>query len=252
MVLVSVLLASNRVDDQFYQAIGSILEQSFKELELIVVLNGAAVVDKFAVEQRFSKYSNINVLSVNLSGLNFALNFGLNYASGKYIARMDADDISYVDRISTQFEFLEKNSDIAVCGSWYNLIDEKGCIQGIKSLPISNSEIRSSLTFKNPICHPSVMYRKALVCNAGAYLNGQYAEDYDLWVRLLRDPTIGFANIGIPLLGYRINGGGDARGSMAAYASVSSSQWGQFIFTRNPKWLLAAIASLFKALLWGR
>ncbi|QWD20109.1 glycosyltransferase [Polynucleobacter paneuropaeus] len=252
MILVSVLLACNRVDDQLYRAIDSILEQSFKELELIVVLNGAAVVDKFAVEQRISKYSNINVLSVNLSGLNFALNFGINNASGKYIARMDADDISYADRIATQFEFLENNPDIAVCGSWYNLIDDAGCIQGIKILPKTNSEIRSALTFKNPICHPSVMYRKDLVCDWGAYLNGQHAEDYDLWVRLSRDPTVGFANIGRPLLGYRINSNGEARGSRGAYASVSSTQWEQFTFSGQAKWLLAAIASLFKAVIWGR
>jgi len=252
MVSVSVLLASNKVDDYFYQAINSVMEQSFKELELIVVLNGPAASEKIAVEKKLIKYPNIKVLSVNISGLNFALNFGINHASGKYIARMDADDIVYPDRISTQFEFLEKNSNIAVCGSWYNLIDAEGCIQGVRRLPTSNSEIRKILTFKNPICHPSVMYRKELICDVGAYLNGHYAEDYDLWVRLSRDPKIGFANIERPLLGYRIDSVGEARGSKAAYASVSATQWEQFTISGRPKWLLAAIISLIKAVFRGK
>jgi glycosyltransferase involved in cell wall biosynthesis len=223
------------------------LDQSFKGLELIIVLNGPALFEKFHVEQKLSKYSNIKLLTTNISGLNFALNYALNYASGKYIARMDADDISYPDRIVTQFEFLEKNSDIDVCGSSYDLIDTKDRVQGTKIYPITNLEIRKLLTFKNPICHPSVMYRKAPICNVGAYLNGQHAEDYDLWVRLSRDPKIGFANIERPLLGYRIYSDGEARGSKTAYASVSATQWEQFTLCRRPKWLLAAIISLVKA-----
>jgi glycosyltransferase involved in cell wall biosynthesis len=252
MILVSVLLASNRIDDYFYRAINSILEQSFKELELILVLNGPAVSERIAVEKKISEYPNIKLLCTNISGLNFALNFGINHASGKYIARMDADDIAYPDRISTQFEFLEKNSDVAICGSWYDLIDAKDRIQSTKILPTTNLEIRKKLVFNNPICHPSVMYRKEPICNIGGYLGGQYAEDYDLWVRLLRDPKIGFANVERPLLGYRIDSVGEARGSRAAYASVSAIQWEQFNLTGRPKWLLAAIISLFKTAWWGK
>lgn len=252
MILVSVLIASNKVDDFFYQAINSIFEQSFKELEMIIVLNGPAVLKKIVVEKRLSEYPNIKLLSTDISGLNFALNFGINYASGKYIARMDADDIAYPDRISTQFEFLEKNSDISVCGSWSNLIDEQGCNQSTQIFPATNLEIRKSLTFKNPICHPSVMYRKEPICRIGAYLNGQHAEDYDLWVRLSRDPKIGFANIERPLVGYRIDSTGEARGSRSAYASVSATQWEQFTISGRPKWLLAAIISLIKAVFFGK
>jgi glycosyltransferase involved in cell wall biosynthesis len=252
MILVSVILASNKVDEFFFQAINSIIEQSFKDLELIIVLNGSAAPKKNDVEKKFSAYQNIKLLSTKISGLNFALNFGINYASGKYIARMDSDDISYPDRISIQFEFLEKNSDVDVCGSWCNLIDERGCNQGLRIFPSKNLEIRKLLTFKNPMCHPSVMYRKETICNVGTYLNGQHSEDYDLWVRLSRDPKIGFANIERPLLGYRINSTGEARGSRLAYASVSATQWVQFNLTGQPKWLLSALISYFKAIFWGK
>jgi glycosyltransferase involved in cell wall biosynthesis len=252
MVSVSVLLASNKVGDFFHQAVNSIIDQSFKDLELIIVLNGPAASEKIALEKKLSEYPNIKLLSTNISGLNFALNFGMNYASGKYIARMDADDIAYPDRISTQFKFLEKNSDISVCGSWSNLIDPKGLIQSTKIFPTTNLEIRKSLTFKNPICHPSVMYRKEPIFNVGAYLNGKYAEDYDLWVRLSRNPNIGFANIEKPMLGYRSDSDGKARRSRLAYASVSATQWEEFILSGRPKWLLAAIISSIKAIFWGK
>ena len=247
MSLVSVILASNKVDEYFYLAVKSIQEQSFKQIELIIILNGLALLDEAFALKELSLYSNIKIYTTKICGLNFSLNLGIHNASGIYVARMDADDISYVDRILMQFEFLEKNPDVAVCGSFYDEINELGYIQGTKVLPTTDSQIRKFLTIGNPLCHPSVMYRKENISQIGAYLNGQYAEDYDLWVRLANDPDIRFANIGKPLLGYRITSSGNARRSKIAYASVSATQWRQFIAYGNPKWLIASILSLIKA-----
>lgn len=252
MSLVSVILASNKVDEYFYIAIKSIQEQSFEQIEIIIVLNGLAVFDEASVLRELSIYSNVKIYTTNVGGLNFSLNLGIHHASGKYIARMDADDISYVDRILTQFEFLEKTPDVAVCGSFYDAIDELGRIQTTKVLPTTDAEIRKFLTIGNPICHPSVMYRKEIVSQIGAYLNGQYAEDYDLWVRLASIPGVRFANIEKSLLGYRTAGENQARRSRLAYASVSATQWRQFVACGHPKWLIASILSIAKVTFLGR
>ena len=252
MVSVSVLLCSNRVDNNFYKSIESIIEQDFKDLELIIVLNGEAISYSESIKMKFIDFNNVNILCANLKGLNYSLNYALNYSLGKYIARMDADDISYSDRISIQHEFLEKNPDVDVCGSWFYLIDSAGLVIEQVQRPLTNQDIRAALTFRNPLCHPSVMYRRDLVCNIGGYMNGEFAEDYDLWVRLARSPSIKFANIGKPLLGYRVSSDGEARGSKSAYRAVSTTQWAEFIRSGSPKWLIASIFFSIKAMILGK
>ncbi len=252
MVLVSVLLCSNRDDSFFYEAVESILNQKFPDLELIIVLNGAALNNLDSIRKKISNYQSVNILTANLAGLNYSLNLGLDHAQGKYVARMDADDVSYPDRISTQYEFLENNPDIAVCGSSFNLIDRDGKVVKEIVNAIANVDIRRALFYRNPFCHPTVMFKRDLVRQLGGYQNGQFAEDYDLWVRLARNPNILFANIPRTLLGYRLLSIGEARGSKVAYRAVSTTQWLEFISTGNPKWLIASIMSVLKASFLGR
>jgi glycosyltransferase involved in cell wall biosynthesis len=248
MILVSVILASNKVDEFFYLAIKSILVQSFTDLELVIVLNGSALLEEAALRNKLNQFQNVKIINANISGLNFSLNLGINNASGKYIARMDADDISYIDRISIQYRFMEKNLEVAICGSYYDLIDVNGLVQNSIKLPTTDKEIRKALTFKNPLCHPTVMFRKDVVSKEGAYLNGKHAEDYDLWIRLSNNNKLKFANIPKSLLGYRILNEGEARRSRLAYASVSTTQWLKFITTGKPIWLIASIVSVIKAI----
>lgn len=220
MVLVSVLLCSNKVDQYFYLAVESILAQNFLEIELIVILNGPAISDYRIVYEKLSQYQNVRLLMSNLIGLNHSLNIGLDCAAGKYVARMDADDVACVDRISTQYKFLENNPDVVICGSWFNLIDSAGKVVGEVRNFIKDADIRKNLFYKNPICHPTVMYRKNIILELGGYQNSQFAEDYDLWVRLARNSSIKFANIPEFLLAYRFNSNGNARGSILAYRAV--------------------------------
>lgn len=252
MAQVSVLLCSNKIDHYFYMAVDSILSQNFSEIELIVVLNGQAVADYKFVHEKLSQYQNVRLLTSNLIGLNHSLNIGLDCATGKYVARMDADDIAYAHRISTQYKFLENNPDVVICGSWFNLIDSAGKIIGEVRNSIKDNDIRKNLWYKNPLSHPTVMYRRNIVLELGGYQNSQFAEDYDLWVRLARNSSIKFANIPEILLGYRFNSNGNARGAKLAYRAVSTTQWSEFIRTGNSKWLFASLISVTKALFIGR
>ena len=165
---------------------------------------------------------------------------------------MDSDDIAYPNRISMQYHFMENNPEITVCGSWFNLIDSNGSVVREVARPVNNKEVRRALVFKNPICHPSVMFRRDEVLNIGGYQNSEFAEDYDLWVRLSRNTNIEFANIPIALIGYRTNSNGEARGSKVAYRAVSTTQWAEFIRTGHIKWLVASIGSMLKSILLGR
>jgi glycosyltransferase involved in cell wall biosynthesis len=245
---VSVLMCTNRIDDFFYQSMQSLIDQEFNSFEIILILNGEALGDIEKIRAHYAKDSLIKIFTSSLYGLTYALNTGLEHTSGKYIARMDADDISDKHRLITQYNFLKNNPDIFVCGSNYSLIDENGNLISNVTLPENDKKIKRALFFKNPICHPSVMYRKDFVVSEGGYLGGHYAEDYDLWSRLSLK-KVKFHNIQKNLLGYRSNSSGNARGSKLAYASVSASQWKAFILSRNPLWLFGALTSLLKSYL---
>lgn len=247
---VSVLMSTNRLDDFFYQSMQSLIDQVFDNFEIILILNGEALNSIEKIKKHYSKYPFINIYKSTLYGLTHSLNLGLDYASGKYIARMDADDISDPYRLVTQYNYLENNLEVSVCGSSYSLIDESGNLIRHVVLPENDKQIKRALFFRNPICHPSVMYRRDLILSEGGYLGGLHAEDYDMWTRLCLK-KVKFYNIQKNLLGYRSISSGTARGALIAYASVSATQWKTFILSRNPLWLLGSFISLMKGVLFS-
>ncbi len=248
---VSVLMCTNRLDDFFYQSMQSLIDQVFDGFEIILILNGEALNSIEKIKKHYSNFSFINIYKSTLYGLTHSLNLGLEYASGKYIARMDADDISDPYRLVTQYNYLENNPEISVCGSNYSKIDESGNLISHVVLPENNKGIKRTLFFRNPICHPSVMYRRDLVVSLGGYSGGLHAEDYDLWTRLCLK-KVKFYNIQKNLLSYRSISSGTARGALVAYASVSATQWKTFILSRNPLWLLGSFISLMKGVLFSK
>ena len=252
MVNVSVVMCSNLIDEFFDLSIQSLVGQDFKEMEIIVVLNGDARHDLDLLKSRYSHIGNIQFFATDIKFLNYSLNVGIDRAIGKYIARMDSDDISYPSRITTQYQFMESNPGLTVCGSWYDLLDDRGNVIRQVQTSAENKKIKRELVFGNPFCHPTTMFRRNAVVNVGAYLNALYAEDYDLWVRLSHDPRHRFANIPQSLLGYRSSPTGLARKSKLAYHSVSAVQWTYFLKLKNPLWLIASIYTALKGLLLGR
>lgn len=249
--LVSVLLCTNRVDQYLEIAINSILNQTFDNFELILIANG--VTDKqFDLLESMTRDSRIRKYRTSITGLTFSLNLGLHFSSSPFIVRMDADDMAHPDRLTKQYELMSAQESICVCGSWIELIDSNNSPLKIVKYPESDSKIREMLYFSNPFCHPSVMIRKSALQKCGGYMGGQYAEDFDLWIRLAREKSNYFANIPEVLLGYRASSDGYARGAAQAHASVSGSQWSQFVLSGSIVWFLAAILSLFKRIFLSR
>ena len=158
---------------------------------------------------------------------------------------MDSDDTSHPQRIEKQLSFLQTNSDVAVCGSAYQIMKDDGKVTKKVVLPSSDAEIRRKLYFFNPIAHASVMFRKDAILSIGGYMGGRYAQDYDLWLRLANESHYKFHNLTDVLMNYN-HSGGDARASKYAYASSAASQWRLFVLTFNPIWLMASLLSFFK------
>ncbi len=199
---VSILLPVYNAEKYLSDCLKSLLNQTFHDFEIIAI-NDASTDASLSILYKYSEIdSRINIHS-NKSNLKLAatLNRGIQLSSSPLIARMDADDIALPNRLEYQYNFMLSNPKVAICGTNIKVL---GTNQ-IWKMPISNSSIRASLVFNSPILHPTVIYRKHIICKYSGYNeNIIYAQDYELWHRLSKDSKIVFANIDIPLIYYRL------------------------------------------------
>jgi len=128
------------------------------------------------------------------------LNQGIMLAKGIYIARMDQDDISIPERLDKQFNFMEGNKDIVLCGSWYENI---GFQKNMAKLPLKDEDIRIGLLYTNTFCHPSIIMRTSVIKENELYYNASLipAEDYKFWMDISKYGKV--ANLPFFLIKYR-------------------------------------------------
>jgi glycosyltransferase involved in cell wall biosynthesis len=199
---VTVLMAVRDGAEFLREAVESILAQTLRGFEFLVVNDGSTDATREIVESY--RDARITMLdNPGPMGLAASLNRGIDRASGGYIARMDCDDVSLPTRLERQAAFMDAHPDIAVCGTWVKTI---GARDGdIWKFPAANAAIRSSLLFHSPLAHPSVMLRKRALDARALRYDPAYdkAQDYDLWVRC--SPYLRFANIEETLLLYRLH-----------------------------------------------
>jgi len=186
--IISVVMSVYNGEKYLREAIDSILNQTFTNFEFIIVNDGST--DKSLEIIKSYADSRIVIIDQENTGLAKALNNGINIAKGKYIARMDADDISELNRLEVQFDYLEKNEDIGILGTWIELIDEKDNVIGNKKEPVNPEDIHNIILTYGCFNHGTVMFRKSLFRKAGGYSNvfpeNSPTEDFALWNRMLR------------------------------------------------------------------
>lgn len=166
-------------------AVGSVLQQSYSDFELIIINDGSTDNSLEILEQ----YSDPRIKLIHNGtnrGIVYSLNHGLNLASGTYIARMDADDCSLPDRFKAQIDFMNLHPDIGVCGTQYRIMNVLSN-EALTALPCDPDILECSLLFHCCLTHPTVMMRRRVLDQlTGPPYNPdyQYAEDYNLWARL--------------------------------------------------------------------
>ena len=184
------------------EAIESILQQSFGDFEFLIV-DDASTDNSRDVVAGFSD-ARISLLSnEKQQGLSRSLNRGLDQTKGKYVARMDHDDISHRLRLEKQLEFLESHQDLDVLGTWARTLGGKK--EQIWRYPARDEDIRSELIFNPVLVHGSVMLRKSTFDKFKLRYDPKIsrAQDYELWTRAAA--KVRFANIPSVLLEYRIH-----------------------------------------------
>ena len=179
---ISVLLCVFNGGIHLQKAVRSILSQSIKELELVVVNDGSTD-DAVEVIRRLAD-DRIRILDKSNTGLTKSLNFGLQHCRGAYIARQDADDCSHPDRLRRQLLFLEAHPDIDVVGSAVEIIDEDDRIIGSLAFDLEHDLLQNSHFQSNQFAHGALFFRQSILELLGGYRDAfHYAQDYDLTLR---------------------------------------------------------------------
>jgi glycosyltransferase involved in cell wall biosynthesis len=176
------------------QAIDSIIHQTYSDFELLILDDGSNDSSPEIAEEYARSYACVRSVRLPHSGLVETLNTGIELTSAEYIARMDADDIALPERIGIQVAFLDSNPAIGVVGTNANVIDANGRRLGLSLTgPTTRQQFLRARGLNRAIalCHPTVMFRRALVASAGGYRKEFFpAEDLDLWNRLAETTEI--------------------------------------------------------------
>ena len=200
---ISVIMPVYNAEKYVAEAIESILNQTFKDFEFIIINDCSK--DKSLEVIKIYTDNRIRIINNESNKkLSYSLNLGICEAKGKYIARMDADDISLPDRFKTQFEFMERNPKTDICGG--NIIEFSDNIERKIIYPKDYDEIKVFMCLGLcSIAHPTVFARKNVFIDNGFYYKeGIVHEDIELWFRMLQEGII-FSNIDSLLLKYRKN-----------------------------------------------
>lgn len=205
MKKVSILMATyNPIEKLLYKSIDSIINQTYKNIEIIIVDDGSNVDIKELILKKFELQNIIFIKNSENKGLTKSLNIGLKKCSGDYIARFDDDDMMDKTRIEKQVNFLNKNSQIAACVSNFYCIDEFDNIITEQNINIKPEKYIDLLFNRNPFCHSSLMIRKEIMNSLNGYNEKLlYAQDKEFYIRLLSKYNMGCINE--PLVFYRIN-----------------------------------------------
>lgn len=179
--LVSVIMSTLNTPKEFLEvSINSILKQTYKNFEFIIIVDGGdddKIIEKIDDER-------IKIIKHNVSiGLTKSLNEAIKISKGKYIARMDSDDISLEKRFEYQVEYMEKNIDVDITSMFYQ---EIGCNEKkVREVFYRPTDITCKMFFTNVIAHPCVMFRKDFLDKNNLFYDEDfiYSQDFELWTR---------------------------------------------------------------------
>lgn len=206
-IFVSVIMPSYNTNATFFrEAIESILEQSHENFELLITIDGSSN-DNIKIAREYEKKDNRVVVIDNIfnKGLVYSLNNMLDMSKGEYIFRMDSDDVSCRKRLEYSIDYMEQYPEVDICGGAARYI-----INGTKKIrlvkmPQSDIQIKSTMFFKCPMIHPSIVFRAKTIKEKHIhYLSSETSEDYKLWIYCAME-NLCFSNISKCLIFYRIH-----------------------------------------------
>jgi glycosyltransferase involved in cell wall biosynthesis len=198
---VSVLMAVYNGEKYLREAIDSILGQTFKDFEFIIVEDGSTDRSYDIVSSYGDGRIRVVRNPANL-GLIKSLNRGIEHCRGEYVARMDCDDRSLPERLSKQVAFMDSHPNVGASGTWVTHIDTEGRATGLTRTPVG-ARMAYDFWRPPPLIHPTAIIRRSRLQRLRYDAEALHAEDYDLWLRFVRECRLD--NLAECLLDYRIH-----------------------------------------------
>ena len=208
MCTISVIMSIySEKEEWIKESIDSILNQTFSDFEFIIINDNPNRDKNKSLLAEYTQIDNRIIIITNEEniGLTKSLNKGLRIAKGKYIARMDADDISLPTRFQKQVDFLDNNPEYIVCGTNISYFGDTKMFLYSDWIKLDNDAIKAQLIFNSCFAHPTVMIRKNILLNHNIFYDENYkqAQDYRLWEELYNFGK--YKNLEEKLLKYRIS-----------------------------------------------
>ena len=244
--MLTVLMPVGAIDEFLPIAIDSIKNQTFVGF-VCHILCGQLTEDELTrLNGLVSRDERFVLHYLNLRGITFALNYGLNLVKTKYVARMDSDDISHPTRFEKQLNFLEGNVNYVAVGCRVTLVDEYGETVNQKFKFFEDDlEIRRALKYRMPLCHPAMIFRADTLLSHRGYMYGNTSEDHELYLRVARNSNNLFKNLPDHLFSYRRHGNQLTHPSNAhrAYCNIAGFMFTEFLLTWHPVYLLGIVSN---------
>lgn len=243
--MLTVLMPVASINKFFEISLNSIKNQTYKNYVCHLICKKLNSQDLQYIKRTINNDDRFVIHELELDGINFALNYGLNLVKTKYMARMDADDYSFPTRFEKQIQFLEDNPKYVMVGCRVEMVDDddKKIIQKFKFFH-GDKKIRRALKYRMPLCHPAVMFRSNKMFEYKGYMYGNTSEDHELYIRMARDPENLFENIPEHLFNYRRNKYQltDMRNAWESYTDISGFLFTEFLRTWNLLYIVGVIA----------
>lgn len=180
--LVSIIIPCYNASKYLNECILSILSQTYKNYEIIIVDDGSNSIDQIIKEVNNEKITIVK--NLHNKGIAYSLNKGIDAANGEFIARIDADDKMLPNRLSKQITYLQQHPECSIVGGNHLVVNAKGYPIGLTAYPETDEEIKICRFFMNPMSHPTVTMRRNIFHNHKYSSKYQHCEDYELWMQL--------------------------------------------------------------------
>lgn len=186
--LVSIVMPVYNAEEYLVEAVISILNQTYQNIELIAVNDGSKDSSLAILEKIEKNDKRLRIITQKNTGIVGALNKGISESNGEYIARMDADDVSFLTRIEKQVAAIKENPSVVLVAAGFEVIDENSEFMYREIIPRTDVDLKRTLLLYNPIAHGSVLLRKSAIEKIGGYSSDcGPTEDYELWMRLSKE-----------------------------------------------------------------
>lgn len=246
--LVSVIMTAAKYDPYFKEAIESVIRQTYRPIEVVLVLEGDFEIYQTILANICDNESEVTYLIKHSKVRSFCycINRAIEVCNGLFVARMDTDDISHPERLKMQVDHLLNNPNCTILGTKAAPIDQNSKRIGDRSLPYyrTDKEIKSVLPYRNPIFHSSVMARKSAILELGSYKYDFYAQDHEMWIRYSFIPKVQFFNLDTELYYYRRHEAQctSLANAYSGFTDLAGFMLRFFLKTGNPKFLLGMVA----------